>query len=61
MPAKSDALVTWVKVVAKCEVEKTPQEGKCKHHTTVMLQGNPSNLNLERRHFVLLKDDTCIA
>ena len=25
MAAKSDALVTWVKGVARCEVEKTPQ------------------------------------
>jgi hypothetical protein len=31
MAAKPDALVTWVKGMARCEVEKTPQEGECKH------------------------------
>jgi hypothetical protein len=45
MAAKPDTLVTWVKGVAKCKVEKMPQEGECKRRMTVMLQGNLTNLN----------------
>ena len=37
-----DALVPLVQGVARCEVEKIPQERVCERHTTVVPQHNPS-------------------